>query len=76
MCTLLLKDATRACAFAVRGFNVEVARVGEQVSDPNIGLMRLQFWEDTINNCFLNDIAKIPQHPVAAELYKVSTFNI
>lgn len=71
MCTLLLKDSIRMSAFAVRGFNVEVARVGEQTSDSHIGLMRLKFWEDTINNCFTKDATKVPKHPVAIELHKV-----
>lgn len=71
ICTLLLKNSARSCAFAVRGFNVEVARIAEQVSQPNIGLMRMKFWEETIDKCFAKDPTKVPQHPVAVELYKV-----
>lgn len=71
MCTLLLKGTARSAAFAVRGFNVEVSRIGEQVSQEATGQMRLQFWDDTIDKCFSNDIAKVPKHPIAIELYKV-----
>lgn len=70
-CTLLLKNSARACAFAVRGFNVEVSRVAEQVSQDTIGLMRLKFWEETVDKCFTKDVKKVPQHPVAVEIYKV-----
>lgn len=73
---MLLKNSTRASAFAVRGFNIEVARVGQQVSDSKIGEVRLQFWEDAINNCFSQDISRIPQHPVVAEVYKVNLSHI
>lgn len=62
----------RARAFAVRGFNVEVAKVGEQVSQNQIGFMRIQFWEDAIDLCFQDDPQRVPKHPIAVELYKVS----
>lgn len=72
VCTLLLKDAqSRTAAIAIRGFNIEVARVAEQVSQPNIGLMRLKFWEETVDKCFTGDLNKIPKHPVAEELFRV-----
>ncbi|XP_017776525.1 PREDICTED: NADH dehydrogenase (ubiquinone) complex I, assembly factor 6 isoform X2 [Nicrophorus vespilloides] len=55
---------------AVRGFNIEVSRVAEQTSQPSIGLMRLKFWEDTIDKCYQKDIKNVPQHPIAIELFK------
>ncbi|KAJ8962985.1 hypothetical protein NQ317_003799 [Molorchus minor] len=70
ICTLLLKNSARSCAFAVRGFNVEVARIAEQVSQEATGLMRLQFWEDTVKACYLHDLRAVPKHPVAMELFK------
>lgn len=70
--TLLLKSNARSCAFAVRSFNVEVAKVAQQVSTKDTGLMRLQFWEDTLEKCFLKEFDKVPKHPVAIELFKVS----
>lgn len=68
----MLNENARSTAFAVRGFNVEIARIGEQVTQDATGRMRLQFWDDTIDKCFLNDNTKVPQHPVALELYKVT----
>ncbi|KAJ8951179.1 hypothetical protein NQ314_007719 [Rhamnusium bicolor] len=73
ICTLLLQNRSRSGAFAIRSFNVEVARVAEQVSRDTIGLMRLQFWEDTIEKCFSKDIRVVPKHPVAIELYKANS---
>ncbi|GJQ69882.1 hypothetical protein Trydic_g22427 [Trypoxylus dichotomus] len=73
MCTLLLKDTARSCAIAVRSFNIEVARVSEQVTQRNIGLMRLKFWEELIDKVFTKDATKVPQHPVAIELFKALT---
>lgn len=34
--------------------------------------MRFQFWQDTLDNVFKNDV---PQHPVALELSTVSTLS-
>ncbi|KRT78295.1 hypothetical protein AMK59_7113, partial [Oryctes borbonicus] len=73
MCTLLLKNTSRSCAIAIRSFNIEVARVNEQVTQRSIGLTRLKFWEDLIDRVFTKDISKVPQHPVAIELFKAIT---
>ncbi|RZC42526.1 NADH dehydrogenase (ubiquinone) complex I, assembly factor 6, partial [Asbolus verrucosus] len=67
--SILLKQTARSCAFAVRSFNVEIARIAEQVSQKSIGLMRMQFWDDTLDKCFMNDFKKVPQNPVAIELF-------
>lgn len=71
MCTLLLKNTSRSSAIAVRSFNIEVAKVSEQVSQKTIGLMRLKFWEELIDKVLSKDASKVPQHPVAIELFKV-----
>jgi NADH dehydrogenase [ubiquinone] 1 alpha subcomplex assembly factor 6 len=34
---------------AIRAFNVEVARVADTASTPQVGALRLQFWKDTVN---------------------------
>ncbi|EFA03248.1 NADH dehydrogenase (ubiquinone) complex I, assembly factor 6 [Tribolium castaneum] len=73
--TLLLKGKSRSCAFAVRSFNVEVARVAEQVSTKETGLMRMQFWEDALEKCFSGNCDKVPRHPVAIELFNAISRN-
>nr|CAD7452260.1 unnamed protein product [Timema tahoe] len=69
LCTLLLPHDCRTSAFAIRAFNIEVARVQDQISDPRIGQMRLKFWEDIIESIFKN---KAHKHPVALELHRAS----
>ena len=66
---MLLPSHSRASAFAVRAFNIEVARIQDQVSDPRIGQMRMKFWEEAVEKIFAGDAHK---HPVALELYRVS----
>ncbi|KAJ8920764.1 hypothetical protein NQ315_004904 [Exocentrus adspersus] len=75
ICTILLQNNSRSCAFAIRGFNVEVARVAEQVSQEMIGSMRYKFWEDMIEKCFTGDLKIVPKHPVAVELFKALQNN-
>jgi 15-cis-phytoene synthase len=44
--------APRACRehlFALYAFNVELARIGEQVSEPQLGEIRLQWWRDALD---------------------------
>ncbi|KAK5214016.1 hypothetical protein LTR41_000208 [Exophiala xenobiotica] len=48
--------------FAIRAFNIELARIPDVVSMPQIGAMRMQFWRDTINKSF--ELTP-PQEPVA-----------
>lgn len=52
----------------MRGFNVEISKVQDQVSEPHLAQMRLQFWHDTLEKLFKGNV---PKHPVAQELYEV-----
>ena len=51
--------------FALYAFNVEIARIRETVSDPQIGLVRQQWWLDTIDGIYAG---RTPDHPVAQAL--------
>jgi len=42
----------RPAHVAVRAFNLEIAMVRENVSNPHIGSMRMQFWRETIDGVF------------------------
>ena len=48
--SLFAPDDRRADLLALYAFNAEVMRVRDVVSDPNIGLIRLQWWRDTLEN--------------------------
>ncbi|XP_059613501.1 NADH dehydrogenase (ubiquinone) complex I, assembly factor 6 homolog [Phlebotomus argentipes] len=65
---LLLDNSLMQKAFCIRAFNVEVARVNDQVSEAKIGEMRLKFWEDTIDKIFSPEDVPIPEHPIAKAL--------
>lgn len=73
LCTLLLPKAARSAAFAVRAFNIEVARVADQTSEGNLAAMRMKFWEESLDKLYGN---KAPEHPVALELARVSVLGI
>jgi len=50
LASLFAPDERRPHLLALYAFNTEVTRIRDQVSDPNIGLIRLQWWRDTIES--------------------------
>ena len=56
---------TQPHLFALYAFNVEIARIRETVSEPQIGLVRQQWWLDTIDGIYAGHT---PDHPVAQAL--------
>jgi phytoene synthase len=63
-CLFAPMDA-RPHLFAFYAFNVEIARIREIVSEPQIGLVRQQWWLDTIDGIYTGHTA---DHPVAQAL--------
>jgi phytoene synthase len=63
--TLFAPAACRPALFAVHAFDIELARVGELVSAPLPGEIRLQWWRDALAGAGHGDVAA---HPVAAAL--------
>jgi phytoene synthase len=60
--------APRACReplFALYAFNVELARIGERLSEPQLGEIRLQWWRDALDQACA---AETTGHPVADAL--------
>ncbi|MCJ1379986.1 hypothetical protein MMC17_003089 [Xylographa soralifera] len=45
---------------AIRAFNLEIARIADQVSTPQVGALRLQFWKDNIGRTFAGSPPKQP----------------
>ena len=64
---LFAPQQARPHLFALYAFNVEVARIRETVSDPQIGHVRQQWWLDTIDGIYAG---RTPDHPVALDLAK------
>ena len=46
---LFAPSASREHLCALYAFNVELARIGEQVSEPQLGEIRLQWWRDALD---------------------------
>ncbi|KAM9308432.1 NADH dehydrogenase (ubiquinone) complex I, assembly factor 6-like [Gastrophryne carolinensis] len=67
LCTLLLPPESQRSVFALRAFNVELSQVKDSVSQKNLGLMRMQFWRESLEEIYQEDP---PHHPVALELAK------
>ncbi|KAJ6838439.1 NADH dehydrogenase (ubiquinone) complex I, assembly factor 6 [Iris pallida] len=68
LCLLHLSPSMRKAAFALRSFNVEIARAMDVASDPKIGLMRLLWWQEAIDKIYAN---KLIEHPTARALSSV-----
>jgi 15-cis-phytoene synthase len=63
--TLFVRPERRRALLALYAFNVEIARVHEQVSQPLPGEIRLQWWSDMLIGTGHGDVEG---NPVAAEL--------
>lgn len=71
---LLAPSQAREGLLAVYGFNLEIARVRETVSEELIGRMRLQWWRDRLDDVFAGTP---PKHPVAEPLtWAVQRFGL
>jgi phytoene synthase len=46
---LLMAPPSQDHLFALYAFNIELARIGEQVREPQIGEIRLQWWRDALD---------------------------
>ncbi|XP_069777937.1 NADH dehydrogenase (ubiquinone) complex I, assembly factor 6 isoform X2 [Narcine bancroftii] len=65
--SLLLPTEFRRSVFALRAFNVELAQVQDVVSQKTIGLMRIQFWRQLVDDVYADNP---PHQPIAIELWK------
>lgn len=59
-------DDRRPHLLALYAFNAEVVRIPAMVSEPAIGLIRLQWWRDTLEDLYAGDEGG--GHPVASAL--------
>lgn len=68
LCTLFASEDARDVLFTLYAFNLEVARIAELVSEPQLGLIRLQWWRNILE---ATDTGSPIDHPVARELAHV-----
>ena len=69
---LLLPASVKTDSFAVRALSSEISGVRDSVSEKTLGQVRLQFWRDTIEGLYSDNV---PQHPVAIQLYRTIKQN-
>jgi 15-cis-phytoene synthase len=62
---LFAPDAVRPHLFALYAFNLEISRIRDVVSEPQIGLVRQQWWLDSIDGIYAGNTQ---EHPVAVAL--------
>jgi phytoene synthase len=62
LAVLFAPPDARPDLFALYAFNVELARIAEQVSEPDLGAIRLQWWREVIERATHGEAAG---HPVA-----------
>eukprot|EP01018_Ginkgo_biloba_P012742 Gb_04593 [translate_table: standard] len=68
LCLLQLPTSLRKAAFVLRAFNVETARIRDNVSDGKLALIRLFWWRDIIDSIYRNNVV---EHPVAQALASI-----
>ncbi len=74
LCAQFAPAEARKGLFALLAFNLEVARIREAVSQPELGRIRLAWWGEAMDGVFRN---APPRHPVAAALAEtVGRFNL
>jgi phytoene synthase len=66
---LLAPEAARPHLLALFAFNIELSRIAEQVSEPQLGEIRLQWWRDALPAALTGGPA---DHPVLARLAKAA----
>ncbi len=65
LCALFAPAVRREALFALYAFNDEIARTRESVSEPMLGMIRLQWWRDAVAAIY---DGKPPRHDVAEAL--------
>lgn len=66
LCALFAPAAAREHLFALYAFNLELARIREQVSEPMLGEIRLQWWRESVDAIYAGHAVRA--HPVLRAL--------
>lgn len=64
-----IPPSSRDAYLAIRAFNIDVAQIADTTSTPTIGIMRMQFWRDTVTKALAGSP---PKEPVAILLAKAA----
>jgi NADH dehydrogenase [ubiquinone] 1 alpha subcomplex assembly factor 6 len=69
LCILLAPSAAQRDLLALAAFNLELARVRDQIREPHMGLIRLQWWRDALAEA---QAGRPRPHPVCRELARLA----
>jgi len=69
--TFFAPDDKRPHLLALYAFNAEILKVRNTVSEPNLGMIRLQWWRDTIDGIYAGN--PVPGYAVAEALARAIT---
>ena len=69
---LLAPEPMRRHLLALYAFNIELARIAEQVGEPQLGEIRLEWWREAIDDALRGESA---DHPVLIELAFAASAN-
>jgi phytoene synthase len=77
LASLFAPENKRKHLLALYAFNIEVSRVADQVSDPAMGEIRMQWWLDAIEAIYHGDVAEgnLPKHALL-NLVKAKIFDL
>jgi len=82
LCSLFSPAHTQHALHVIISFYHEIASIRDQVSDPTLGMIRLKWWKDELNDCFNDDKAPSSlsltshKHILLAELSTLQQHNI
>ncbi|RHZ68935.1 hypothetical protein Glove_292g24 [Diversispora epigaea] len=65
LCSFFYPKPLQKVHLGMRAFNLELVMIRENVSNPQLGKVRIQFWRETIDNVFKG---KPPHQPIAQVL--------
>ena len=69
--TLFAPADVREDLFTFLAFNLEIAKIANIVSEPLLGKIRLQWWQDTINEIYDGSFKRIRGHNILEKLPEV-----
>src|SRR5437868_6643528 len=58
LCSLFAHTAARERIFALYAFGHEIAKIRELVSEPMVGMIRLQWWREAIEGIYSGSVRK------------------
>ena len=68
LCILLAPEKAQRDLLALTAFNLEIARIREVIREPHMGLIRLQWWRDAVDEA---QAGRPREHPVCLELRRL-----